>query len=228
MSAQWESVTTLAAASAEKEYWVLAMQMGSPAKPILVYSSICFSACGRYSTLAAPYVSLAMASIFSCEPSWQVCHNPAGVQLAPSSMQRPPWRTAQSASLSGAGSYAGRAIRLPGNSRYSLLRHRSGKPVSCACKSLDVLLHACSDMPGRLCLSLPCGVVGTPAWRLACLTSVAPAKRPFKNIAHDTNMHVSRLLSLQQSPQPHPAGLWDIAASHMFAIRSCWQESQIL
>jgi hypothetical protein len=51
---KWHEMLTLAAASAEKEYCVLAMQMGSPAKPILVYSSICFSAWGRYSTLAAP------------------------------------------------------------------------------------------------------------------------------------------------------------------------------
>jgi len=45
---------------------VLAMQMGSPAKPMRVYSSICFSACGRYSTLPALYVCFAMTSIFSC------------------------------------------------------------------------------------------------------------------------------------------------------------------
>ena len=53
-------------ASALKEYWVLAMQIGKPSKPILVYRSICFSAWGRYSTLAAPYTSLAMDSIFAC------------------------------------------------------------------------------------------------------------------------------------------------------------------
>ena len=90
-------VGTLAAASAEKEYCVLAMQMGSPAKPILVYSSICCSAWGRYSTLAAPYVSLAIASIFSCvmrlvrQPhvlaGHSVCSNLyAGVTLAWSSI----------------------------------------------------------------------------------------------------------------------------------------------
>ena len=45
---------TLAAASAEKLYCVLAMQMGRPPKPMRVYSSICDSAFGRYSTLAAP------------------------------------------------------------------------------------------------------------------------------------------------------------------------------
>ena len=59
---------TLAAASAEKLYCVLAMQMGRPPKPMRVYSSICCSAFGRYSTLPAPYVSFAIRSIFSCAP----------------------------------------------------------------------------------------------------------------------------------------------------------------
>ena len=67
-AAQQERALTLAAASAEKEYCVLAMQMGSPPKPMRVYSSICASARGRYSTLPAPYVSRAIASIFSCAP----------------------------------------------------------------------------------------------------------------------------------------------------------------
>ena len=44
---------------------VLAMQMGSLSKPCRVYSSIFFSASGRYSTPAPPYISRTMVSIFS-------------------------------------------------------------------------------------------------------------------------------------------------------------------